>query len=122
MKNSRRSLATVMLPAVLAVASALPGAATALASDVTGRDVAVGYADLDAGTVDGATRLLQRIEVAAGRVCAPLDHGDLASRTRRQACEQKLTADAVTRVNTPALVAVYQSARRDAPRVIARAN
>ena len=41
MQNSRRSFATVMLPAVLAVASALPGAATALASDVTGRDVAV---------------------------------------------------------------------------------
>ena len=70
---------------------------------VTGRDITVRYADLDAGTVDGATLLLKRIEAASGRVCASLDHGDLASRSRREACERKLTAAAVTRVNSPVL-------------------
>lgn len=106
---------------MLAAVCVLP-AVPALASDVTGRDVTVRYADLDAGTVAGATQLLQRIEVAAGRVCAPLDHGDLSSRSRRESCEQKLTSAAVSRVNSPVLVSLYQSARRDAPRVIAQAK
>src|SRR5678815_2488637 len=65
------------------------------AGAVTAPDVTVRYADLDVDTVPGATQLLQRIESAADRVCARLDHGDLASRGNRARCEQKLTAAAV---------------------------
>lgn len=108
--------------AAVTVIGALSLAAAASASGITGPDVTVRYADLDVDTVDGATLLLKRIESASGRVCSPLDHGDLASRGRREACEQKLIAAAVSRVNSPALATVYQSVRRDAPRVIAQAK
>src|SRR5689334_17633393 len=74
--------------AVVALVLGLP----AMAGAVTAPDVAVRYNDLDVDTVSGATQLLQRIESAADRVCARLDHGDLASRGNVQRCEQKLTA------------------------------
>ena len=122
MNKLLKPIATASLIAAVSAISSLPLAAPAFASDITGRDVAVQYADLDVETVDGATRLLQRIEAAAGRVCAPLDHGDLASRRSRDACEHKLTSNAVSQVDSPALASVYQSARRDASRVIAQAK
>jgi UrcA family protein len=122
MSKSHRPLAAGKLLAAVATISTLPLAGPAWASEITGRDVTVRYADLDAGTIDGATVLLRRIEGAAGRVCAPLDHGDLASGSKRESCEQKLTRAAVTRVNSPALAAVYRSGHREAPRVIAQAK
>ncbi|HMA12820.1 MAG TPA: UrcA family protein [Steroidobacteraceae bacterium] len=123
MKLSHQSVTGIRL--IIAAASAvaaLSAAAPALASDVTGRDITVRFADLDVDTVDGATLLLRRIEGAASRVCSPLDHGDLASRSRREACEKKLTSAAVSRVNSAVLATVYQSAGRDAPSVIAQAK
>lgn len=122
MRKAFQPIATGRLLATLAAIISLPLAASASASDITGRDVTVQYADVDTDSIAGATLLLQRIQVAAESVCAPLDHGDLASRSRRLACEQKLTAAAVTRVNSPALASVYQSARRDTRRVIAQAK
>ena len=122
MRKARQPIATGRSLAALAAIALLPFAASATASDITGRDITVHYADLDARSPEGAAVLLQRIKGAAERVCAPLDHGDLASRNRRQACEQKLTAAAVTGVDSPALASLYQSARRDAPRVIALAQ
>jgi UrcA family protein len=118
-KHSRILVASAML-GTTAVLSCV--AATASATELTGRDITVRYADLDAGSVDGATLLLKRIEAASGRVCASLDHGDLASRSRREACEGKLIAAAVTHVNSPVLADVYRSVRRESPRVIAQAR
>ena len=117
-KHLRTPLTGIMFAAV----AALSMAPLAFAADVTGRDVTVRYAGRDVSTVDGATLLLQRIESASAHVCAALDHGDLASRGRRVACEQKLTAAAVTRVDSPVLADVYRAARRDASRVIALAR
>lgn len=122
MRKSVQPIANGRPLAALAAIALLPFAASAPASDITGRDITVRYADLDAGTIEGATLLLQRIQGAAGRVCAPLDHGDLASRSRRQVCQQKLTDAAVTGVDSPTLASLYQSARRDPPRVIALAR
>jgi UrcA family protein len=102
-----------------ALAAALVLTMPAVAGAVTGPDITVRYADLDVDTVPGATQLLQRIESAADRVCARLDHGDLASRGNRERCEQKLTAAAVARVNHPVLAQVYETAHRAAPRVAA---
>jgi UrcA family protein len=102
-------------PALVALVLGLP----AMAGAVTAPDVAVRYNDLDVDTVSGATQLLQRIESAADRVCARLDHGDLASRGNVQRCEQKLTAAAVAKVNHPVLAQVYESAHHAAPRVAA---
>lgn len=117
-KHSRNHVTT----ALLAAAATLSIAAGAAAADITGRDVTVSYSRIDIGTIDGATVLLQRIEAASSRVCAALDHGDLASRARRLACQQQLTAAAVTRVDSPVLADVYRAARRDPSRVIALAR
>jgi len=113
---------SLVVTALLAAAATLSIASTAVAAGITGRDVSVTYSAVDAGRVDGAILLLRRIEAASARVCAPLDHGDLASRSRRLACERQLTADAVTRVGSPVLADVYRSARRDSSRVIALAR
>jgi UrcA family protein len=119
MKKHPRSL---IATALIAVAASLSIASTASASGITARDVTVTYSAPDAGNVAGATLLLRRIEAASARVCAPVGHGDLASRSRRLACEQRLTADAVSRVNSPVLADVYRSMRGDASRVIALAR
>jgi UrcA family protein len=109
--------------ALLAIAAAAMAFATpTLAGSLTGPDVAVQYSDLDIDTVDGATQLLTRIKVAADRVCAPLDHGDLASRAKQDQCHLKLTAAAVSKVDHPVLAAVYKSAYPNAPSVAALAK
>lgn len=116
--SNSRLFATMCGIAVVALVASTPG----VASEYVGRDVTVRYADLDVNSVAGATQLLGRIQGAAERVCAPLDHGNLSSRVRRDACERKLTAEAVGRVNSSALLAVHESAHRAAPRVIALAR
>jgi UrcA family protein len=108
--------------AATALFAAAASLSVASAAGPAGRDVSVTYSSADAGTVDGATLLLRRIEAASARVCAPLDHGDLSSRSRRQACERQLTGDAVSRVNSPVLADIYRSMRRDTSRVIALAR
>jgi UrcA family protein len=89
--------------------------ASSHASDLTGPDIAVRYENLAIDTEQGASQLLKRIENAAARVCARLDHGTLASRKNVQGCIQKLTADAVSKVNHPMLLAAYNSNGQIAP-------
>ena len=108
--------------ALLAIAAAALVATPTLAGSLTGPDVSVPYSDLDIDTVDGATQLLTRIKVAADRVCAPLDHGDLASRAKHDQCHVKLTGAAVAKVDHPVLAAVYKSAYPNAPSVAALAK
>jgi UrcA family protein len=102
-------------------AMALGLAAPAFAGGFHGPDVAVRYSDLDVDTVEGATTLLKRINAAAKSVCAPLDHGSLASKAQRDACQGKLTAAAVARVDRPVLLAVYESTQ-SMPRVVTAAR
>jgi UrcA family protein len=87
------------------------------AGEVLGPDITVPYADLAIDTEPGASKLLRRIEWAAQRVCARLDHGTLASRANARACRQELAAAAVLKVNHPMLQAVYDSARGARPAV-----
>lgn len=122
MKTSHLSVTGLRLVIAAAMAATVATAAPAVAGDVTGRDITVRFADLDVGSVDGATLLLRRIEGAASRVCSSLDHGDLVSRNRRESCEKKLTSAAVAKVNSAALATVYQSAGRGTPSVIAQAK
>lgn len=87
------------------------------ATDLVGPDITVQYDGLAIETEQGAAQLLKRIEGAAGRVCARLDHGSLASRRNAQTCSWKLTADAVNKVNHPMLLAMYNSKGRVVPPV-----
>jgi UrcA family protein len=67
----------------------------------------VKYADLDISTSQGATVLYNRIRSASEAVCSPLDHRDLARMFRWEKCVKQAIAGAVTKVNQPALAAVY---------------
>jgi UrcA family protein len=85
--------------------------APSVAGSSVGPDVTVGYSDLDLNTIEGATAVLQRIRNAAQRVCAPLYHGTLGSMVKREACEKQLIAEAVAKVNRPAVLQIYESFR-----------
>jgi UrcA family protein len=92
-------------------------AAPAHAGDLTGRDVTVQYGDLAIDTEQGAKVLLRRIESAAHRVCAPLNHGTLASRANEGRCRGKVIAATVNTVNHPMVQAAFDRARGIAPSV-----
>jgi UrcA family protein len=70
---------------------------------------AVKYTEVSVSTSQGAASLYNHIVSAAAEVCAPLAHGDLASRMSKNACMQKAIVDAVSQVNQPALTAVYNA-------------
>jgi UrcA family protein len=112
--------------AATALFAAAASLSVAAASGLAGRDVSVIYSSVDAGTVDGATLLFRRIEAASAQVCATLDQDELSTRartrSRRQACERRLTADAVSRVNSPVLADIYRSMHREPLRAIALAR
>lgn len=91
--------------------------APAFAGGTVGSDVTVRYADLDVGSEAGARKLLQRIEWAARRVCAPLDHGSLTSRVHEDSCRRQVTEAAVIKVNHPVLQATYELVRSARPPV-----
>lgn len=103
--------------AILCAAVAVGLAGTANANDLVGPDITVRYGDLAVDTQQGASALLQRIEGAAGRVCARLDRGSLVSRKVVKACNRDVTDAAVNKVNHPMLLSVYDSARGVAPPV-----
>jgi UrcA family protein len=81
----------------------------------------VKFGDLDVSTSKGAVSLYGRIYSAAGNVCSRMyDHDDLALRLNKDACLQKVIADAVSKVNEPALSAVFASKNGvSAPEVLA---
>lgn len=71
--------------------------------------VIVKYADLAVSTPQGAATLYHRIFGAAISVCRPLDDSSLDSKKVMDACIHKAVADAVAKVNEPALSAVYRA-------------
>ena len=111
-QNTGGKLAAIFC-ATLAVGLAAPANAT----DLVGPDIKIQYANFALDTAQAASQLLKRIEGAAGRVCARLDHGTLASRRNADNCSRKLTADALNKVNHPMLLAVYTSDGPVAPPV-----
>ena len=111
MKIATRRQPAYKTIALLCGAIAMGTVATAQGHDLLAPDIAVHYGDLAIDTEQGATQLLKRIEGAAGRVCSRLDRGTLDSRANVSACRQKLEAAAVSEVNQPMLLAVYNSSR-----------
>lgn len=100
------------LIALVGTALTMALAAPVLAQGVVvGPDVAVHYSADVIAKERGAANLLRRIESAARRVCAPLDHGDVASRANAKECIAKVTDAAVQQVNHPMLLAMYNSKR-----------
>ena len=68
----------------------------------------VKYEDLNIAIPEGAAVLYARIRHAAQKACSQVDRGvDIYG--ERQVCINKATLDAVTKVNAPALYALFAS-------------
>ena len=112
---------TTTSPLRILIAGAIVSAVTsgfcaaAVASDSTDAPhVVVQYGDLNQSNAQGAAMLYRRIRSAAETVCPGLEHASLASKRIEDACIQKAIADAVIKVNQPALFVVY-NAKNTAP-------
>jgi UrcA family protein len=75
--------------------------------------ITVKYADLAVSSPQGATALYRRIWGAALTVCQPLAGGSLASKHAMDVCIQRAVADAVAKVDQPALFLVYRAKNRE---------
>jgi UrcA family protein len=112
--TTSRSLRGVLATAVLgAFACSLATVCTA-AEPMDPPRTTVKYADLTVSNSDGAAALYDRIQRAASQVCRPFDGRELSRKAHMDACVHKAIADAVAKVNQPALFAVY-SARNGQP-------
>ena len=76
------------------------------AADPSSASITVKYADLDIASPSGARVLYQRIRAAAQSACAYFWFKTDADEAR---CLQNTIANAVTKVNEPALTAVYNA-------------
>lgn len=81
----------------------------ALAGQAMGPDVVVSYADLDITTAAGAEQLYERIQHAAARICPQADSLPLASYAASVHCRNAVVNQAVSKVGSPKLSAVYAS-------------
>jgi UrcA family protein len=100
--------ATRLIAGAIFTALASSLSTTAGAAENTGApQETVKYTVLGVSTAQGAATLYNHIRFAADHVCASLNHGDLSSQMRVKACNHTLIEDAVSRVNQPALSAVY---------------
>jgi len=71
--------------------------------------VIVKFADLNVSTARGAAALYSRIHDAAVDVCSRMYYTNASYVRHSDACLQQLIADAVLKVNEPALSAVFAS-------------
>ena len=107
--NLRRVIATAIFSAL-----ASGGAADCTAAGGTDAPQAaiVKYGDLNIASPQGAAALYTRIRAAAEQVCRSFDRRALASKELKDTCIHKAIADAVTKVDQPALFAVYSAKNR----------
>ncbi len=100
--NTIRHVVTAAIVVTLALGFAVPAGA---ADDTEVRKIAVKFGDLNVSAPEGAAALYARIRAAARSVCSEPD--DPWGRMRAARCVHKAIADAVTKVNQPALFVVY---------------
>ena len=111
------------------VAGAILSALAASFATVSGAEegtippqVIVKFGDLDIATPQGATALYGRIRSAADNVCWPKYSSDNVGSQLHDACMQKVIADAVMKVNRPAVSAVYEARHGKLPTFILATN
>jgi len=102
-RSPRSLIAAATLSALISSFSAVSNAADA--GDVP--TAVVKYADLDIATSHGAAALYNRIRGASEGLCSPYDRGDAAVKLLWKQCVQHAIEGAVTKVDQPALSAVY---------------
>ncbi len=101
----RTVIATALFGAVASSFAVLPAAADSFDAP----QVTVKFGDLNISNSQGAAVLYGRIRAAAERVCSPYDESGLEAKMRLSACIDKAIFGAVTKVNAPALSAVYST-------------
>jgi len=79
------------------------------AADSDAPHVLVKYADLNVSSPEGAATLYARIRMAAGEVCRSFDSREFATKNALDTCIHKAIADAVNKVDQPALFTVYNA-------------
>jgi UrcA family protein len=104
MASSTLTRLTCIAGALVCLAAALPAPASA---PETQRRIAVNYADLNLGSVAGATQLYARIRAAAERVCGASGM-TLGEQYAWQVCFQRSVMDAVNAVDNPILTSLAQ--------------
>jgi UrcA family protein len=116
-------LRTLLAGAILS-ALAFSFATVSRADDnTTPPQVTVKFGDLDVSTSQGAAALYRRIHGAAVNVCSRMYVESQSYRWHGNACLQTVIGDAVTKVNRPALSAVFASKSGvSAPMVLAAAG
>jgi UrcA family protein len=82
------------------------GLCVVAAADPSSESRTVKFADLDISNPSGAHALYRRIRAAAQVVCS---YYFFATDTDKARCVRDATADAVTKINQPALSAVYNA-------------
>ena len=102
------------LPSLIATAifSALASSVATVCTAADSSDppsTVVKYGDLNISTAQDAAALYVRIRWAAEGVCPQFDGRDLGFKMYKDACVNKAITDAVTKVNEPALSAVYNA-------------
>jgi UrcA family protein len=102
-------LRTLVAGAILSALAFSFATVSSAEEDATPPQVIVKFADIDVSTSPGAVALYGRIHGAAEDVCSRMSSSTEAYRWRKDACLQKVIADAVTKVNEPALSAVFAS-------------
>ena len=105
MSTSIRLKQSTAWVALLALASAAASANPGDTEDV--QSESVNYADLNLGTVAGATVLYGRIERAARLVCGP--ESEMSRHGQWKTCLRIAIAAAVAGVNSPLLTAIHDS-------------
>jgi UrcA family protein len=95
--------------AITAFAALASGTAVCSAADGVALQTTVKYSDVNVSTAQGAGTLYGRIRIAAEQVCRPFNRDDLSSKTLFHKCMNHAIADAVNKIDQPALFAVYSA-------------
>jgi len=116
--NTTTSLRTLIVGATLS-ALALSFATVSRADEATTPpQVTVKFADLDVSTVQGAENLYRRIHGAAADVCLRMYVSGEAYKWHKYACLKQVIGDTVSKVNRPALAAVFASKYALSPPIV----
>jgi UrcA family protein len=117
------TLRTLVAGALLGALALSFASVSSAEEDATAPQVVVKFTDLDVSTSQGAVTLYSRIHSAANDVCWHMYNNEPAFRLHKDACLQKVIADAVIKVDQPALSAVFASKYRTSqPTVLAAAG
>jgi UrcA family protein len=103
-----RSFRNVLASAVLGAFACSLAALCTAAEPTDPPQTTVKFADLNVSKPEGAAALYARIQRAAREVCHPLEARDFRSNAHA-ACVHKAIADAVAKVDRPALFNVYNA-------------